>query len=69
MKILAQRLRILRKGKNLRQEDIARELGLSTNGYQRYELDKRDPEAPIIAALARFYQVSADYLLGLSDQP
>ena len=68
MKILAERLRILRKEKHMRQEDIAAVLGLSTNGYQRYELNQRDPDAPLIVAIADFYGVSTDYLLGRSDE-
>lgn len=67
MNILASRLRALRKERRLRQEDVARELDLSTNGYQRYELDERDPTAPIIVGMADFYGVTTDYLLGRSD--
>ena len=43
MKILAERLRLLRKEKKLSQVEFAKIIGLSTNGYQRYELDERDP--------------------------
>lgn len=68
MKVLAERLRILRKEQNMRQEDVAAALGLSTNGYQRYELNQRDPDAPVIAAIADLFHVSADYLLGRSDE-
>lgn len=68
MEILAQRLRVLRKELNLRQEDAAKALGLSTNGYQRYELDQRDPDAPVLVAMAELFHVSADYLLGLSEE-
>lgn len=68
MKILAERLRILRKEQALRQEDAAAALGLSTNGYQRYELNQRDPDASVLAAMATFFHVSADYLLGLKDE-
>ena len=67
MEILAERLRSLRKEKHLRQEDVAAQLGLSTNGYQRYELGTREPVASVICALADFYKVSADYLLGRKD--
>jgi transcriptional regulator with XRE-family HTH domain len=68
MEILAQRLRILRKEQKLRQEDVAAALGLSTNGYQRYELNQRDPDAPVLAAIADLFHVSADYLLGRKDE-
>lgn len=69
MKILAERLRLLRKEKKLSQAEFAKKMDLSTNGYQRYELDEREPTAPVIAAIAEYYHVSADYLLGLSDTP
>lgn len=68
MEILAKRLRQLRKERNLRQEDIAIALGLSTNGYQRYELGERDPAAPVLKDMADFFGVSADFLLGRSDR-
>lgn len=68
MKILAERLRLLRKEKKLSQEGFAKLIGLSTGGYQRYELDERDPTAPLLVEIARFYKVSADYLLGLTDR-
>lgn len=68
MKILAERLRLLRDEKKLSQAEFAKIIGLSTNGYQRYELDGRDPTAPMLVEIAKFYHVSADYLLGLSDK-
>ena len=68
MKLLAERMRMLRKERGLRQEDVAAAIGLSTNGYQRYELDQREPDAPTIIALADLFQVSTDYLLGIKDE-
>lgn len=68
MEILARRLRQQRKERNLRQEDIAAELGLSTNGYQRYELGEREPVASVLKNMADFFNVSADFLLGRSDR-
>ena len=67
MKILAERLRLLRKEKKLSQAEFAKIMGLSTNGYQRYELNERDPTAPLIVEIAKYYKVSSDYLLGLSN--
>ncbi len=67
MEILAKRLRLLRKEKNLSQAEVAKALRLSTNGYQRYELNERDMTAPMLVEVAKYYRVSADYLLGLSD--
>lgn len=68
MEILAERLRSLRKEKHLRQEDVAAQLGLSTNGYQRYELGTREPVASVLCTLADLYDVSLDYLVGRSDE-
>ena len=68
MKILAERMRILRKEKNLRQEDLAKIIGIGFNTYCRYERDERDPSAPTVAALADFFGVSADYLLGRTGE-
>lgn len=68
MKILAERLRLLRKEFDMRQEDAAAALGLSTNGYQRYELNQRNPDALVLAAMADLFHVSTDYLLGRTDE-
>lgn len=68
MKILAERLRLLRKEKGLRQEDMQEYLGISYNSYCRYEKGERDPNAPTIVIMADFFGVSADYLLGRKDE-
>lgn len=69
MKIFAERIHALRKARNIRREDIAKETGISFQSYRRYETDEREPTAPTIVALAKFFNVSADYLLGLEDEP
>lgn len=68
MEILAERLRLLRKERKLTQEEFARFMGLSTGGYQRYELNEREPSASQIVDFSKYFDVSADFLLGLSDQ-
>ena len=68
MEILAKRMREVRKEKGLRQSDTAKELDISLNSYQRYEANEREPMAPFIAAFAEYFNVSADYLLGLTDE-
>ena len=68
MEILADRLHILRKERHLRQFDVSKELHIALITYQRYEANQREPDAPVIVAMARFFGVSADYLLGLTDQ-
>lgn len=57
-------LTLLRKQKNLTQEEIAKFLNLSTTGYSYYEQGKREPNIDILCKLADFYNVSLDYLVG-----
>ena len=68
MEILAERLRFLREQRNLTQADVAKEIGIATFTYQRYEYGEREPSASLLKTLADFYNVSADYLLGRSDE-
>ena len=68
MEILAKRMREVRKGRKITQADIAKTLGVAWVSYQRYESGERDPMAPFIAAFAEYFNVSADYLLGLTDK-
>lgn len=68
MRELAQRMRTLRLERQMKQEEMARQLGLSMSAYCRYERGEREPTASTIAALADFFAVSADYLLGRTDQ-
>lgn len=65
---LSQRLYGLRKERNLTQEDAAKELGISMKSYCRYEKGEREPTAPVLVQMAKFYHVSLDYLLGLKDE-
>lgn len=68
MLILAERLYILRKEMNITQEAASKELGISLNSYCRYEKNEREPNAPTLVKMARFYNVSLDYLVGLKDE-
>lgn len=68
MLVLAERLSLLRKERNLTQKEASHELGISLNSYQRYETNEREPTAPLLVRMAQFYQVSLDYLVGLKDE-
>ena len=68
MEILGKRMGEVRKEKKLRQIDAANALGVAWTTYQRYEAGEREPMAPFIADFARYFGVSADYLLGLKDK-
>ena len=64
---IAERLRVLRKEKNMRQSDIANLLGIGVRTYQYYESDEHRPDYEMLVSLADFFGVSTDYLLGRSE--
>ena len=68
MEILSERLTALRGARRLSRKEVSQQLHLAERTYQRYEAGEREPTASVLAELARFYQVTADYLLGLTDE-
>ena len=67
MKIFAERLMEMRKERGLSQATVARDLGVSLGIVCYWETNKSDPTASNIAKVARYFNVSSDYLLGLAD--
>lgn len=63
----AERLKLLRTSNNISQRQLAREVGFSQASIARWEKSKQRPTDEIIIAFAKYFQVSADYLLGLED--
>ena len=61
---LAERLLQLRQERKLSRKAVAEQLHIVERTYQRYENGEREPTASVLAELADFYHVSADYLLG-----
>ncbi len=61
------RLRNLREDKDLLQQDLAKFLNCSQVCYSYYEIGKRDIPTDVLIKLAKFYNVSVDYLLGITD--
>ena len=64
-----QRIRDLREDRDLRQKDLAAYLNCSQVCYSHYEIGNRDIPTEVLILLARFYNTSTDYLLGLTDNP
>lgn len=64
-----QRLRDMREDKDLPQRALAELLHVSQATYSRYESGTLDIPSAALIALARFYETSIDYLLGLTDDP
>lgn len=62
-------LRRFRQGTGLKQEEVAERLGIMRQAYQPYETGKVTPSVGMIKKIATAFNVSADYLLGLSDEP
>ena len=63
------RLKNLRTSRNLTQKQITDATGMTVTGYQNYESARRKPNFDAIIALADFFNVSTDYLLGRTDVP
>lgn len=66
---LSQRIRAMREDHDLTQTDIAKLLNTSQTVYSRYERDERTLPTEMLYTLALYYNISADYLLGLTDEP
>ena len=64
-----QRLRDLREDRDLPQRRLAELLHVSQATYSRYESGALDIPSAALIALARFYETSIDYLVGLTDCP
>ena len=69
MKILATRLKELREDRRIYQREMAELLGLSMRGYQGYETDQSEPKLATVVAIADYFDVSIDYLVGRTDVP
>ena len=65
--LFAERLRMLRTEKGQRQEDIANVIGVTKAAISGYENGWRHPSDAILIKLAAYFQVSTDYLLGITD--
>lgn len=69
MKYIYPRIRDLREDKDLKQDDVANVLKITRQQYQLYESGKRKLPIDQLTELCKFYNVSADYILGLTDKP
>ncbi len=65
----SERLIELRTSRNLTQKQVYEAIGMSAPGYQRYEYGTREPAYQNLIALADYFNVSLDYLVGRSDNP
>lgn len=61
------RLKELREERRLNQEGLALKLNVSQSTISAYEIGERTPDLETLIAIANFFNVSLDYLAGLSD--
>lgn len=61
------RIKDIREDMDLTQREIAEYLHIKQNTYSQYENGQRQIPINLLIALARYYNTSTDYLLGLTD--
>ena len=62
------RIRDMREDADLTQSELAKRLFIRQSTYSQYESGSRQIPLSVLIALARFYNTSTDYLLGLTDE-
>lgn len=67
MSIFAERLKELREERNLTLKKLAKEIGVTDIAISRWENNLRVPNIDNLYLLAKYFGVSADYLIGLED--
>lgn len=67
MKELREKIRDLREDHDLKQKTVAARLGISQQTYSNYENGHREIPISAVVALANYYKVSTDYLLGTDN--
>ena len=67
MKLFSDRLKELRVNANFTQQQIAEMLGMKQQSNMRYENNTGEPNLDTVVKLCEIFDVSSDYLLGISD--
>ena len=67
--MIYKRIRDLREDKDITQKEMSKILNCSQQVYSNYELGQRDIPTYILIELSKFYNVSVDYILGITDNP
>ena len=68
MSTFSARLQQVRQERGFSRKEIAEVLQITPRAYQYYEEGKREPDYDKLILLARHLNISADYLLGLTDK-
>ncbi len=62
------RLKDLREDSDIKQKDIAEYLNVKQNTYSQYENNQRQLPIDVLVKLAKYYNVTTDYILGLTNK-
>ena len=63
------RIRDLREDRDMKQRELAAYLNCSQQVYSNYELGQRDIPTDVLIRLSALYDVSVDYILGITQNP
>jgi len=66
---IGDRIRLIREQRGLTRQQLAEKIGTSVGIIYFYEKNRKIPSAEILKRIAEAFNVSADYLLGLTDDP
>ena len=69
MSLFSENLRALRAEKRAHQKDLADFLDITVRQYQRYEGGEQEPHIEGLVAIADYFGVSIDYLVGRTGNP
>ena len=67
--IFAKRIRELRESKGMGVRQLASELGIGSSSLSNYENSQREPSVSVCKLFADYFNVSCDYLIGLTNDP
>ena len=62
------RIRDLRQDNDMNQTQVAKYLNMSQTGYSKYETGENDLPTSVLIKLAKLYNTSVDYLLGITNE-
>ena len=63
-----ERIKQLRQEDGISQRELAKRVGVSSSAITYWEMGARVPNALAVIKLAEYFQVSSDYILGISDK-
>ena len=63
-----ERIKALREDKDITQKNLAEHFHIAQNTYSQYENGKREIPISVLVKLCQYFEVSSDYILGLSDK-